>query len=130
MNRQVYATPGAEHRHQEGVLAEAAPGPSTVPEQGKSQALFSKPALTTFKVAIGPKAYPEVKLSIEQVGMVEAALLDSILSSEDAETPRFNVIYQDKRDAIALLCLRDPYRERWSGEKAQLSSNINSVGRR
>lgn len=73
-----------------------APGPSTVPEQRKSQALSYKAVLTILKVAVASNAYPEIKFSVEHVGLVEAALLDTIISSEAIKAPRYNGIYQKR----------------------------------
>lgn len=61
-------------------------------------------ALTTFKVAVAFKAYPKINVSVEQVGLVEASLLNVILSSEDPEAPWLDIIYQE-RSPIVLSCL-------------------------
>lgn len=67
---------------------ETVPGPSMVPEKGKSQALLQDYCC--------PKAYPTVKFSFEQVSLVEVALPNAILSSETAEAPWFDGIYHER----------------------------------
>lgn len=95
---------------------DAAPGPSKVPEGGKSQAFSYQLALTTFKVTVATKAYPEIKFTVEQVDLVKVAMLDAILSSEATEVT--SVTESTKKEA------RLPYhasiKRWWSGQNAKL----------
>lgn len=88
------------------VQPEAAPGPSTVSEEGKSQALSYKAVLITYKVAVAPKAYPEVTFSVEQVG----SLLVRQNPKFDFPTAKSSLHKRDQRSTLSMTG-----KQHWSG---------------